>query len=445
MSTRGALSTLRRRLLGVAFLMCVVLFISLTVGIYQKKFSSTVDVVLRAESSGNQLLPESDVKVHGVVVGQVRNIRSTGDGAELRLALDPDKVGSLPSNVSARLLPKTLFGERYVSLDPPARPAATALASGDVIQQDRSKASIELEKVLSDTMPVLQAVHPEELATTLNALDHALDGRGRPLGETLSRLNSYVDGLNPSIPDLRQDLREMVGVADTYQQAAPDVLEALKNLSTTSRTLVEQRQTLTALTTQVTTTSDDATAFLRANSQNLIRLSASQRPTLDILAKYAPEYPCLLQEMADFVPRIRQAFGEGTNEPGLHVTLEVTANRGKYVPGRDDPVFADKRGPRCYAPPKPPEHSPDYPPDGPFKDGSTPPPASRTDGRSTVPGPASTSSQSAAGLGVVNSHAERDFVGALAAPAVGLPPGEMPQWGSLLIGPLLRGTEVSYR
>jgi phospholipid/cholesterol/gamma-HCH transport system substrate-binding protein len=444
MSTRGALSTLRRRLLGVAFLMSIVLFVSLTVGIYHKAFTSTVDVVLRAESTGNQLLPESDVKVRGMVVGQVRDIRSTGNGAELRLALDPDKVGKLPSNTLARLLPKTLFGERYVSLEPPARPATTALASGDVIEQDRTRASLELEKVLADTMPVLQAVHPDELATTLNALNHALEGRGRPLGETLSRLNSYVDGLNPSVPDLRQNLRELVGVADTYQQAAPDVLEALKNLSTTSRTLVEQRQNLAALAGQVTTTSGDATAFLRANGQNLIRLGEAQRPTLDLLAKYSPEYPCFLNEMAGYVPRIRQAFGEGTNEPGLHITLEVNTNRGKYVPGRDDPVYADKRGPRCYTPPRPPERAPDYPPGGPFQDGSQPPPAGRTDA-APLAGPASTSPQSASGLGPVNSPAERGFVSALMAPTMGVPPDQVPQWGALLVGPVLRGGEVSYR
>ncbi|CAM06027.1 MCE family protein [Saccharopolyspora erythraea] len=457
MSTRGAMTTLRRRLLGVAFLMTIVLFLSLTVATYQRAFTSSVDVVLHTASVGNQLMADSDVKVRGMIVGRVREIEPTADGAKLHLALEPDKASRLPANVSARLLPRTLFGERYVSLEVPENSSGAVLASGDVIEQDRSSAAVELETVLADTMPVLQAVHPDELAVTLNSLSQALEGRGRPLGETLSQLNTYLDGLNPSVPDLRENLRELVGVAETYEDAAPDVLEALENLSTTSRTLVEQKDDLSALTSQLTTTSQDATRFFQDNGKNLIRLGEAQRPTLDVLAKYSPEYTCFLNQMHEFVPTVRKAFGEGTSEPGLHITLEVVANRGKYVPNQDEPEFADKRGPRCYDIEPLPDPVPEYPPDGPFEDGSVPPPASRpVDGGLLPPSmgeqylpagnaPASTSPQSAGGLGMVNSPMERDFISALLAPSMGVAPAQVPGWGSLLGGPVLRGAEVSYR
>ncbi|MGW1679141.1 MCE family protein [Saccharopolyspora sp. NPDC002376] len=444
MSTRGKI--LRRRVAGLAFLMCMVLFVSLTVASYQKAFTSSVDVVLKAASTGNQLLPDSDVKVRGMVVGRVTGVQSTGDGAELHLALEPDKVQHLPSNVSARLLPRTLFGERYVSLELPDQASTTTLAAGDVIEQDRTSAGIELEKVLADTMPVLQAVHPDDLAVTLNALDQALSGRGEQLGETLSQLNTYLDGLNPSVPDLQRNLKEMVGVAQTYEDAAPDVLEALDNFSTTARTLVDQRENLKTLTGQLTTTADDTTEFLQNNRDNLIQLGESQRPTLDVLAKYSPEYTCFLDEMAAYVPRIRKVFGEGTNEPGLHITLEVVAHRGKYRPNQDEPEFADKRGPRCYNLTPMPDPFPEYPPDGPFKDGSTSPAPSRQVDQSLNPPqpgesylPAGTSSQ------WVNSPAERDMVSMVLAPAIGRDAGDVPEWGSLLVGPVLRGAEVSYR
>ncbi|MBF6507939.1 MCE family protein [Nocardia farcinica] len=446
MSTKGALTTLRRRALGLAFLLCMVLFVSLTVATYQKAFTSSVDVVLKAASTGNQLLPESDVKVRGMVVGRVVKVESTGDGAELHLALEPDKVEHLPSNVSARLLPRTLFGERYVSLELPEQAASTTLAAGDVIEQDRTSAGIELEKVLADTMPVLQAVHPDDLAVTLNALDQALSGRGEQLGETLSQLNTYLDGLNPSVPDLQRNLKELVGVAETYEEAAPDVIEALDNFSTTARTLVAQRENLKTLTGQLTTTAGDTTAFLENNRKNIIQLGEAQRPTLDVLAKYSPEYKCFLDEMAAYVPRIRKVFGEGTNEPGLHITLEVVAHRGKYRPNQDEPEYNDKRGPRCYNLMPLPDPIPEYPPDGPFDDGSVPPaPSHQVDKGLNPPQmgegylPASTSPQ------WVNSPAERDMVSVVLAPAVGRSAADLPDWGSLLVGPVLRGAEVSYR
>ena len=133
MSARGALTTLRRRLLGVAFLMTIVLFLGLTVATYQKAFTPSVDVVLHTEAAGNQLMADSDVKVRGMIVGRVKSIEPADGGAELKLALDPEKAAQLPSDVSARLLPRTLFGERYVSLEVPENSSGARLAAGDVL------------------------------------------------------------------------------------------------------------------------------------------------------------------------------------------------------------------------------------------------------------------------------------------------------------------------
>lgn len=448
---RRAFTTVRRRLLGVAMLMTIALFLSGTVAVYNRAFVPSVDVDLHAVSSGNQLLPDSDVKVHGMVVGRVEQIESADHGATLSLSLQPDKAQQLPANVTAKLLPRTLFGERYVSLEIPQSSTDATLSSGDVIQQDRSPGAVELEKVLADTMPVLRAVQPDELAVTLNSLSTALEGRGRPLGETITQLNTYLDGLNPALPDLRENLKQLVGVAETYEEAAPNVAEALKNLSTTSRTLAEQRGNLNTMTSQLTTTSNDLTGFLEANSENIIRLGESSRPTLDVMRKYSPSFPCFLDAMNKLKPRIDEAFGKGTDEPGLHVTLEVVSHRGKYEPNQDEPEYNDKRGPRCYEYEDGPDPFPQYPPDGPIQDGSKPPPPARTqDDGLQPPGmedrPASTSPQSAApGLGVANSPAERDLVSSVVAPSMGMAAGDVPDWGSVLLGPVFRGAEVSYR
>ncbi|MEV4728912.1 MCE family protein [Saccharopolyspora sp. NPDC049426] len=447
MSADGAVTKVKRRLMGLALLMSMVMFVVLCLAFYNKSFTASSDVILKAASTGNQLLPDSDVKVRGMIVGRVVEVKSDGKGAELHLALQPDMAEKIPANVSAQLLPRTLFGERYVALDMPDKPSSKTLASGGVIEQDRTSAGLELETVLADTMPVLQAVNPDDLSATLNALDQALSGRGEQVGETLTQLNTYLDGLNPSVPDLRDNLRELVGVAQTYEQAAPDIISALDNFSTTARTLVDQKQNLQKMTGQLTTTSGDLTTFLDANGQNIIQLADAQRPTLDVLAKYSPSYPCFLGEMAEYVPRIRKAFGEGTNEPGLHVTLEVAPHRGKYRPNQDEPEFADKRGPRCYNFMEHLDPMPEYPPDGPFKDGSVPPPASRPANGGLNPPAASVPQSAPAGTAAqwVNSPAERDMVATVLAPALGRPSSEVPDWGSLLVGPVLRGAEVSYR
>jgi phospholipid/cholesterol/gamma-HCH transport system substrate-binding protein len=44
-----------------------------------------------------------------------------------------------------------------------------------------------------------------------------------------------------------------------------------------------------------------------------------------------------------------------------------------------------------------------------------------------------------------NSSQERALVAALAAPSMGTSPSDVPQWSSVLVGPLYRGQEVTVR
>jgi virulence factor Mce-like protein len=373
MST-GAL--IKQRLLGLALILVIALFVALSLAMYNKTFSSEVPVTLKASTAGAMLQEQSDVKLRGVVVGSVSKVSSTGDGAVLKLSLQPELADRIPKNVTARLLPKTLFGERYVDLQYPAQSTGTIKAN-DIIEQDRSASAIELEKVLADLMPVLKAVQPEKLSTTLTALATALKDRGRPLGDTLARFGQYAGQLNPELPTLQHDLAALARTANTYADAAPELVQALGNLTVTSQTIYDQRNGLLDMYASLITASNNLDNFLTANKNNIIGLAAASRPTLNVLAKYAPAYPCFLKQMAVLGPRISQAFGQGTSEPGLHITLEITNNRGKYVPGQDTPRYLDDRGPRCYDFNPMPDPFPQYPPDGPLQDGSTHPPAAR--------------------------------------------------------------------
>ncbi|PXY19540.1 MCE family protein [Prauserella muralis] len=431
------LRRLWHQVLGLVFLLVAALFLTLCVAIYNKEFTSVVSVRLETDHAGNQMREGADVKIRGMRVGEVRSITADGEKATLELALQPDKVDVIPANVSARLLPKTLFGERYVALQPPERRAGP-IAEGAVIGQDRSSSAIEMEQVLDNVLPLLQAVQPQKLASTLNAVSTALDGRGRQLGETLVQLSDYLGELNPSLPDLKADITALADVTGIYDRAAPDFLHALSDLTTTTRTLVQKRQALSDLYSSVSTTSVDLGRFLEVNKANLIDLTATAQPTLDVLAKYAPEYPCLLRQLAEAVPRAERAFGKGTDEMN-HVTIRITASRGKYLPGVDEPRYDDKRGPRCYPQVEPPGAWPQYPPDGPIADGSTKPAPPKKSGYDTGGG-------STAGVpSLAGSTAEHGLLATLLAPATGIAPRDTPGWATLLVAPLYRGTAVTVR
>ncbi|OKI37507.1 hypothetical protein A6A25_18185 [Saccharothrix sp. CB00851] len=336
--------------MGLLFAALLVALCGLSVAAYQKVFTSRVTVLLRTDHVGNQLQAESDVKLLGVLVGEVRAIRSHGDGAEVELGLRPDQVGRIPANVSARLLPKTLFGERFVSLELPDDPAG-ALGEGAVIEQDRTSGAIELERVLSDLMPTLQAVRPDKLASALTSMAQALDGRGATLGRTIVELDAYLRELNPQLPVLKEDISRFADVTDVYADAGPDLVRALKDATAVSRTIAEQRANLDTVYTSLTTASADLTGFLRGNGETVVALADRARPTLELLATYSPEFPCVLDAVNAIRPRMDEVLGKGTDQPGLHAEITVVPPGEKYVPGRDDPVHQRGGAPHCPAGP----------------------------------------------------------------------------------------------
>jgi ABC-type transporter Mla subunit MlaD len=299
---------------------------------------------------------------------------------------------------------------------------------------------------------VLQAVQPQKLSTTLTAISTALEGRGKQLGATLVDLGKLVEEINPHVPQLTHDLRALVQVSDTYTEAIPDFVDALDALTVTSRTIYEQRANLSALFADLTNSSRDLESFLRANSDNLIRLADSSRVTLELLAKYSPSYPCFLAQMASLVDAADPVFGKGTDQPGLHATLEVVVNKGPYEPGKDTPEFNEHRGPRCYDPTQMGDPFPDQPPDGPLQDGTSHGPANRSQQDGVLPpangaqyltDPNAATADSADSI--ANTPAEQAFLAQLIGPGMGMAPQDVPGWSTLLVGPLFRGAEVSFK
>jgi phospholipid/cholesterol/gamma-HCH transport system substrate-binding protein len=444
MSTSAG-QTLRRRTLGVSFIVIISALVALSIAMYNKAFTPVVNVKLQTDKVGNQLAVLGDVKVRGLIVGEIRKITPNAQGAELELAIDPAKINLIPRNVTAQFIPKTLFGDRYVALQIPPDPAPQHLSGGDVIQQDKSTKAVELEAALDHLLPVLQAVQPEKLSSTLTAISTALDGRGKTLGETLSDLGKLVGEINPHLPQLQHDVAALAEFSDHLNGSAPDLINALNDLTVTSKTIVEQRANLDTLYGTLTSASRDLESFLGANKDNLIQLAGTSKPTLNLLAKYAPEVPCFMKQMAGLVDPANQLLGQDGGPPGLRATIEVVVNRGSYHPDKDTPDFTEHRGPRCYNPADYCNPFPEQPPEGPLKDGTsqTPPPkqsCNKTPPPATIP-------QSAAmdGLGMPNSPQERELLSNLLSPALGEDPQQVPEWSSLLVGPLFRGAQVDVK
>jgi virulence factor Mce-like protein len=455
MSKRGAV--IRRRVQGLAFLVVLACLLGLSVAAYQKAFTEVAHVTLETDTAGNQLQEASDVKVRGVIVGDVREVSATAEGASIELAINPDYLDQIPADVTARLLPKTLFGERFVSLELPERPGQERLADGDVIGQDRTTNAIELARVIDDTLPLLQAVQPQDLSYTLGAVADALRGRGDELGANLAATGEYIGEINTVLPELQADISGLADFADTYEGAADDLLAVLDNLAITNTTVVDQAEQLRRTFTVGASSANVAAGFLETNEQNLISLAETSRPVLGLFAEYSPVYPCLLDGLARSVPRIGETFGND-GDPALNLNIQVVfPPRNPYQPG-DQPAYVDTSGPDCrglsdidgeIAQAQSGEYYCPYPPnDGVESEESAerPEPACYRGGPDDGgnPPPAGGAGQSLR-YSLAGSTAELDFVRSILAYQTGARPGDVSDLAASTLAPLLRGKSVMLR
>jgi phospholipid/cholesterol/gamma-HCH transport system substrate-binding protein len=411
---------------GVAFLTSIALLIWLSIAIYQKAFADVTMITVKADRAGLQLAKFGDVRVNGALVGAVREVSQDGEEASIQVALSPAAAEEIPANIEVQILPTTLFGQKYLAFVDPASPSSSSLEEGDVIPSDRVETNVELNRILANLFPLLRAVRPADLNATLNALATALNGRGEELGVTLEKLDSYLGAIDDHLPTLRQDLILLADVADTYAVAAPDLIGILRNATTTSRTVLDQRQQLDVFFGDVAGLADTSTAILAENETNLIRVGEVTEPILQLLATYSPQYPCLLKGAARYRPRLASVF------QGNMIRQHFVFNTPQYreYDRRDRPIYGEVgHGPWCLGLPNPPE------PIGPqpLRDGT---PQDNNPPTSTAPqSPVPTQS------GFAGSPADQEIINALLADRSGRSVDTYGALGPLMYGPVVRGGE----
>ncbi|MFE3999938.1 MCE family protein [Nocardioides sp. YIM B13467] len=424
-----SLARLRDAFLGLCYL-AVVAAVALGAWLaYDQTFVDRSEVTLTTGTLGNALQVGSDVKLRGVPVGTVRTVSAREGGAELTLALEPDVLSDLSADTTARLLPKTLFGERYVALQPASGPE---LSAGDTIEQDRSDEAVELEQVLDELLPVLKAIQPHKLNATLSELATMLRDNGDDIGQVFSAWADYLRKLNPLVPQMADDLAALGRVAGHYEEAAPDLLDALDTMTLTAETLVDQQRQLADTFRSVTTTAADTDRWLERNRETIVVLSDTSRDALGAVSPYASSFPCLFSALRDYAPAMAKNLGKGTDEPGFHALVSVSDIRQPYPSGYVPKLRTG--GPRC--------------PYVTGQTGSQPAVTGTTDTAERIEAPPTDRVRTfgaTTGLGEQNSKGENQLIAEVMAPAEGLAPDEYPTWSSLLLGPTLRGTEVIVR
>jgi phospholipid/cholesterol/gamma-HCH transport system substrate-binding protein len=340
-----------RPLVGLASILVVVAIVAVALNLFRGGFTTSVPVTIISQRAGLVMNPDARVKMRGVQVGKVASIQEMSDGrAALHLAMDPSQLHLIPANVLVDIASTTVFGAKFVQLVAPANPSPEPLAPGAVL--DAKNVTVEINTVFEQLTQVLSSIQPEKLNETLGAIATAFNGRGEKIGQTLADLDDYLAKTEPSLPALSHDLAVAPDVLNTYADAAPDLVDTIKNSTKISQTIVDEQNNLDAFLVSAIGLADTGNDVIGTNRQALTDVLHLLVPTTDLTNEYAPAIKCGFGGLADLTHQ------PPLPAPGILVSVGLTLGIERYRYPTNLPKVAATGGPQCSGLPHLPMNTP---------------------------------------------------------------------------------------
>lgn len=314
-----------------------------TVALFNGWLRSYVLVTLTADRSGLVMEPGGKVKMRGLAVGHVTDVRSaTGGTAVMTLAIDPEYVRYIPANVAAQINATTAFGAKYVDLIYPSDPSPERITAHQTLRS--SDTTSEVNTVFENIVGLLDKIDPAKLNATLSAIAEGVRGQGEAIGQATSDANQVLLALNPRSETIRTDLHAVRDFATTYGAAAGDLLTALDALSTTSTTVSERAGDVDALLVNVLGFADSGTQLLGTAKDDLVRTVDVLQPTTSLLFEHHPALTCTLLGAQWFIDN-GGAQAEGGNGYSIILDSSLAWGQDQYRYPDNLPIVGAKGGP----------------------------------------------------------------------------------------------------
>ncbi len=333
---------------GLISLLALAVVVGVLALVGRGQLSDRIEAVVQVDDAGGALVTGADVKVHGVVVGRVTSLAaSTAGGApvEIGVQLDPGLAPDVPGDVRARILPATIFGTAFVDLVPSgSAPGGEAIRAGQVIEQDTSAETLEVQALLDGMDRVIDSLGPAELATALDGMATALDGNGERLGRTMETLAAYLERLNPQMPLVRRNLELLATNLEAFTDYAPGLLDAVDDVLVAARTVATHEDEFAELVRSGGSTFGRTHRVLSANEQALVDMLVRTAVVIDVLYDERRTLAEGLVSTVTLADRFSEALSEGRYLK-IEGNLQLVED-APYGPERC-PQFGSARGRGC--------------------------------------------------------------------------------------------------
>lgn len=249
-------------------------------------------------STASELTKGDDVRIAGVVVGKVKDVKiHARDRAMVTFKVKDGVPLTKDSQASIRFL--NLIGDRYMSLSE-GTAGAPRLVPGSTLPLDQTTPALNLTELFQGFQPLFQALNPADVNKLSLNLIQVLQGEGGTFKELLSNTASLTSTLadrDQLIGDVITNLSTLMKTVDDHHEQLDELIVSLKSWF---GDLAKDRKVIGSSLTSIADVTDTV-ADLLTQSRPLIKQDVAQlRRLFTLLAK--PENKAYLDETLDKLP-----------------------------------------------------------------------------------------------------------------------------------------------
>jgi phospholipid/cholesterol/gamma-HCH transport system substrate-binding protein len=279
---------------------------------------------------GQQLRAGGDVKVRGVLVGRIIDIRLEDGAAVLELAIDSEP--ELPADSIAEIRSKTIFGEKWVELIPSVTAGGPSLQNGDVIDDDHTIEPLELERALELGHDLLSELPLGDLTALLEGLAGGFSGNEDAARTAIERGLVALEAVNSKSDKLDLSLRQLSEFSAWLDDNSLNLVSFMEALDRANRALVGVAPEFEASLDSVPVFLDSAGSFLERTESDLGRLAEDGADIGELVAARADRLVDIVVQLEAFTT----VWNSGLSQPcsGLY-EQNLTCWQVYQLPGLD--------------------------------------------------------------------------------------------------------------
>ncbi|MGB7236343.1 MAG: MCE family protein [Rhodococcus sp. (in: high G+C Gram-positive bacteria)] len=216
----------------------------------------------------------SDVRVLGVIVGDVTSVVPQGDQVEVKMRVQ--RGVDIPADARAAQITPSLVSDRYVQLAP-AYSGGDIMSNDAVIPRERTATPVEVDQIYASIDELSNALGPNganangALTDLVNTGAANLDGNGEALGESITQLSDAARTLSDSRGDLFDTVKNLQTFVSALAANDEQVRQFNNQLSDLTSFLNGERDDLGAALNQLSIALGDVAGFVADNRDQLVQ------------------------------------------------------------------------------------------------------------------------------------------------------------------------------